>query len=155
MLARRMIEEARAAGVPVLRDVPLARAPPRAQGRSGSEDLYEAVAIVLRAAWEARRGGSLACPNPRTMQTTLGDVLADSGRRGPAFVEVAIGPAGVCLRMPSKASARALRAGARVAVPFAGQVVGIVVRGRDAAPEGVKRILAVADVIEREPVFHA
>ncbi|MCA9603888.1 MAG: EscU/YscU/HrcU family type III secretion system export apparatus switch protein, partial [Myxococcales bacterium] len=65
VLARRMIEEARAAGVPVLRDVPLARALHELEeGQEIPEDLYEAVAIVLRAAWEERDGEDRGMPEP-------------------------------------------------------------------------------------------
>jgi len=54
-LARRMIEAAREAGVPVLRDVPLARALYEMNlGDEIPEALYEAVAAVLRAAWKER-----------------------------------------------------------------------------------------------------
>jgi len=56
-LARRMIEAARAAGVPVLRDVPLARGLFEIEvGEVVPEDLYEAVAAVLHAAWDERAG---------------------------------------------------------------------------------------------------
>jgi flagellar biosynthesis protein FlhB len=54
-LAQRMIEAAREAGVPILRDVPLARALFDLEvGDEIPEALYEAVAIVLRAAWAER-----------------------------------------------------------------------------------------------------
>jgi flagellar biosynthesis protein FlhB len=54
-LARRMIEVARQAGVPVLRDVPLTRALFELElGDEIPPALYEAVAAVLRAAWEER-----------------------------------------------------------------------------------------------------
>lgn len=54
-LARRMIEAAREAGVPVLRDVPLARGLYDLEvGDEIPEVLYEAVAAVLRAAWAER-----------------------------------------------------------------------------------------------------
>ena len=54
-LARRMIAAAREAGVPVMRDVPLARALFDLDvGDEIPEALYEAVAIVLRAAWQER-----------------------------------------------------------------------------------------------------
>jgi flagellar biosynthesis protein FlhB len=52
-LAARMIEAARAAGVPVIRDVPVARAVHQLElGTEIPEALYEAVAEVLRAAWD-------------------------------------------------------------------------------------------------------
>jgi len=51
-LARRMIEAARESGVPVMRDVPLARALFELElGEQIPEALYEAVAAVLKAAW--------------------------------------------------------------------------------------------------------
>lgn len=54
-LARRMIDVAREAGVPVMRDMPLARALFEMEvGDSIPEALYEAVAAVLRAAWDER-----------------------------------------------------------------------------------------------------
>jgi flagellar biosynthesis protein FlhB len=54
-LARRMIDAARAAGVPIMRDVPLARALHELElGEEIPEDLYEAVAAVLRAAYAER-----------------------------------------------------------------------------------------------------
>lgn len=54
-LARRMIEVATEAGVPVLRDIPLARSLHGLDlGEEVPEALYEAVAAVLRAAWEER-----------------------------------------------------------------------------------------------------
>ena len=55
-LARRMIAAAREAGVPVLRDVPLAQGLFELElGEEIPEALYEAVAAVLRAAWAERR----------------------------------------------------------------------------------------------------
>ena len=57
-LARRMIAAAREAGVPVMRDVPLAHALFDLDvGDEIPEALYEAVAIVLRAAWQERGTG--------------------------------------------------------------------------------------------------
>jgi flagellar biosynthesis protein FlhB len=54
-LARRMIEAARQSGVPVMRDVPLARALYELDlGDEIPPALYEAVAAVLRAAWRER-----------------------------------------------------------------------------------------------------
>jgi flagellar biosynthetic protein FlhB len=54
-LARRMIEAAREAGVPVLRDVPLAHALTELDlGDEIPEVLYEAVAAVLKVAWAER-----------------------------------------------------------------------------------------------------
>ncbi len=51
-LAQRMIQVAREAGVPVMRDVPLARGLYSLElGEEIPEQLYEAVAAVLRAAW--------------------------------------------------------------------------------------------------------
>lgn len=55
-LARRMIEAAHAYGVPVVQDIPLARA--LAELETGSEipeALYEAVAEILRTLWDAER----------------------------------------------------------------------------------------------------
>lgn len=62
-LAQRMIEAAREAGVPILRDVPLAQGLYELEiGEEIPEALYEAVAAVLRAAWaergEAERGAA-------------------------------------------------------------------------------------------------
>lgn len=57
-LARRMIEAARQAGVPVFRDVPLAHALHElAIGEEIPERLFEAVATVLQAAWMERDEG--------------------------------------------------------------------------------------------------
>jgi flagellar biosynthesis protein FlhB len=54
-LARRMIEAAREAGVPVMRDVPLAHGLWALDvGEEIPETLYEAVAAVLQAAWSER-----------------------------------------------------------------------------------------------------
>ncbi|HEY1959122.1 MAG TPA: EscU/YscU/HrcU family type III secretion system export apparatus switch protein [Polyangiaceae bacterium] len=54
-LAKRIIEAARAYGVPVLRDVPLARALVELEpGERIPEELYEAVAEILREAWGER-----------------------------------------------------------------------------------------------------
>jgi flagellar biosynthesis protein FlhB len=51
-LARQIVEAARAYGVPVLRDVPLARALVElVPGDRIPEELYEAVAEILREAW--------------------------------------------------------------------------------------------------------
>ena len=56
-LARRMIEAAREAGVPIMRDVPLARALFDLEvGEEIPEPLYEAVAAILQAAWAERDG---------------------------------------------------------------------------------------------------
>lgn len=53
-LAARIVEAARVYGVPVLRDVPLARALIELEiGQAIPEALYEAVAEILREAWEA------------------------------------------------------------------------------------------------------
>ncbi len=53
-LARRMIEAAQAWGVPVVRDIPLARALAELEtGDEIPEALYEAVAEILRSVWEA------------------------------------------------------------------------------------------------------
>jgi len=55
-LARRIVDAARAYGVPVLRDVPLARALVElTPGDQIPEELYEAVAEILRAAWSEPR----------------------------------------------------------------------------------------------------
>lgn len=57
-LARRMIAAAEEAGVPVMRDVPLAHALYEMEVGDGiPEALYEAVAVVLRAAYEASARG--------------------------------------------------------------------------------------------------
>ncbi len=54
-LAQRMIRVAEAEGVPVMRDVPLARALFELEvGVEIPERLYEAVAVILRAAWAER-----------------------------------------------------------------------------------------------------
>ncbi len=54
-LAKRMIEVARAEGIPIMRDVPLARSLYDMQlGEEIPESLYEAVAAVLRAAFRER-----------------------------------------------------------------------------------------------------
>ncbi len=54
-LAQRMIRAAEEAGVPIVRDVPLARALYELQeGEEIPEELYEAVAAVLHAAWQER-----------------------------------------------------------------------------------------------------
>jgi FlhB-like protein len=51
-LARRMIEAAHAYGVPVVRDLPVARALSELEiGDEIPEELYEAVAEILREAW--------------------------------------------------------------------------------------------------------
>lgn len=56
-LARRIIDEARAHGVPVVRDVPVAHAlADLAEGERIPEALYEAVATILRELWEAEPG---------------------------------------------------------------------------------------------------
>ncbi len=58
-LARRMIDAAREAGVPVLRDVPLAHALYELEvGDAIPEDLYEAVAAILQLAWAEREGNA-------------------------------------------------------------------------------------------------
>ncbi len=55
-LARRIVEAAHAYGVPVLRDVPLARALVElTPGDQIPEELYEAVAEILREAWAEPR----------------------------------------------------------------------------------------------------
>ena len=52
-LAEKIMEAARQYGVPVLRDVPLARALIELEvGTAIPEALYEAVAEILRAAWD-------------------------------------------------------------------------------------------------------
>lgn len=52
-LARRIVEAAHQYGIPVLRDVPLARALVELEvGEEIPEELYEAVAEILREAWE-------------------------------------------------------------------------------------------------------
>ena len=63
-LARRIVEAARAYGVPVLRDVPLARALHELEiGDEIPEALYEAVALILREA-ESERTASLQDSDP-------------------------------------------------------------------------------------------
>lgn len=60
-LARRMIDAAKEAGVPIMRDVPLAHALYELEeGDEIPEQLYEAVAIVLQAAWDERDEGEEA-----------------------------------------------------------------------------------------------
>ncbi len=60
-LAKRMIDAAREAGVPVMRDVPLARALYLLEvGEEIPESLFEAVAEVLQAAWKLREEEGLA-----------------------------------------------------------------------------------------------
>ena len=57
-LARRIVERAQAAGVPVVRDVPVARALQELEvGDQIPEALYEAVAEILREVWETERQG--------------------------------------------------------------------------------------------------
>ncbi len=58
-LARRMMDAARAYSVPVIRDVPVARALSELEvGEEIPEDLYEAVAEILREAWaESEQAG--------------------------------------------------------------------------------------------------
>lgn len=57
-LAQKMIEVARESGVPVMRDIPLARSLYELDlGDEIPEELFEAVAAVLRAAWDEREGG--------------------------------------------------------------------------------------------------
>ena len=62
-LAQKMIAAAREAGVPVLRDIPLARSLYELSlGEEIPEDLYDAVAAILHVAWQEReasegRGG--------------------------------------------------------------------------------------------------
>lgn len=62
-LARQIIEAARAYGVPVVRDVPLARALLELEiGTPIPEALYEAVAEILRAAWDEKAAEALRSP---------------------------------------------------------------------------------------------
>lgn len=63
-LAKRIVDAARQYGVPVLRDVPLARALVELEiGDEIPEALYEAVAEILREAWdEAAANGSAVAP---------------------------------------------------------------------------------------------
>ncbi len=64
-LAQRMIRAAEEAGVPVVRDVPLARALYELQeGEEIPEELYEAVAAVLHAAWQQREHEEAGGPSP-------------------------------------------------------------------------------------------
>lgn len=54
-LARRMIDAAQQAGVPIMRDVPLAQSLFELEvGTEIPEELYEAVAAILHAAWQER-----------------------------------------------------------------------------------------------------
>jgi flagellar biosynthesis protein FlhB len=63
-LAKRIVEAAQAYGVPVLRDVPLARALLELEvGQPIPEALYEAVAEILREAWGERPPGT-ETPSP-------------------------------------------------------------------------------------------
>ena len=74
MLALRMIDAAREAGVPVLRDVPLAHALfELGEGEVIPEALYEAVAIVLRAAWEERGSEGEGHREPGGDESTRGN----------------------------------------------------------------------------------
>jgi flagellar biosynthesis protein FlhB len=58
-LARKIVEAAHQYGVPVVRDVPLARALVELEvGDQIPEVLYEAVAEILRDAWERAEAGS-------------------------------------------------------------------------------------------------
>jgi type III secretion system FlhB-like substrate exporter len=53
-IARQMIDAARAYGIPVVRDVPVARALKDLEvGEEIPEALYEAVAEILREVWES------------------------------------------------------------------------------------------------------
>jgi flagellar biosynthesis protein FlhB len=62
-LAKRIVEAARAYGIPILRDVPLARALRSLEvGEEVPEVLYEAVAEVLRAALDERTEDDTAAP---------------------------------------------------------------------------------------------
>jgi flagellar biosynthesis protein FlhB len=62
-LAQRMIAEARAHGIPVIRDVPVARALQELEvGDEIPEALYEAVAEILRDAWEQLADDQAAAP---------------------------------------------------------------------------------------------
>lgn len=65
-LARKMVEAAYAYGVPVVRDIPLARALSELQvGDEIPEALYEAVAAILRTVWqEAEQGPDPGAPPP-------------------------------------------------------------------------------------------
>ena len=54
-LAQKMIAAAREAGVPVLRDIPLARSLYELSlGEEIPEELYDAVAAILHVAWQER-----------------------------------------------------------------------------------------------------
>lgn len=65
MLAKRIVEAARAYGIPVLRDVPLARAIHELDvGEEIPEALYEAVALVLREAEAEREQAALGAAEP-------------------------------------------------------------------------------------------
>ncbi|MEO0326855.1 MAG: primosomal protein N', partial [Myxococcota bacterium] len=87
-----------------------------------------------------------------------GRALSDASPLASPFVEVAIPVALRQLftyRVPD-ALAGQLRPGARVAVPFhRRKLAAFVVRGRDEAPEGVKRVLSVAGLLELQPIFPA
>jgi flagellar biosynthesis protein FlhB len=63
-LAQKMVEAARAWGVPIVRDIPVARALRELEvGDEIPEALYEAVAEVLREAWESSEGERGAASN--------------------------------------------------------------------------------------------
>jgi len=63
-LARRMIDAARAYGIPVVRDVPIARALRDLEvGDEIPEELYEAVAEILKELWEQEGGQVLDSPD--------------------------------------------------------------------------------------------
>ena len=64
-VARMMLDEARRHDVPVVRDVPLARALFAVEmGRYVPQELYEAVAEVLLFARQLRQEGAAAGPHP-------------------------------------------------------------------------------------------
>lgn len=66
-VARRIVEAARAYGVPVIQDVPVAQALRELEvGEEIPEALYEAVAEILRDVWEAERAEREPTPEPGT-----------------------------------------------------------------------------------------
>jgi type III secretion system FlhB-like substrate exporter len=59
-LARQIVEAARAYGIPVVRDVPVARALRELEvGEQIPEELYEAVAEILKELWEQEGNAAL------------------------------------------------------------------------------------------------
>ncbi len=72
-LARRIADEARAHGIPVVRDVPVARALAELEvGDLIPETLFEAVATILRELWEAGQARSDPAMSPAELNQTPG-----------------------------------------------------------------------------------